>query len=365
MKDGIVLLAKKRGPTSFSSLVDVKKALGTSKVGHTGTLDSFAEGLLVVCTGHLTKLAGNITAFDKSYQAVIKFGSETDTLECSGNIIRQAPLPKKDDFEKAVKKFTGEIYQSPPLFSAIHINGKRASDIARSGSWANLPSRKVTVYKSEIIELKLTKDNLVEYAELSFSVSKGTYIRSLARDIALECQSAGHLIALRRTRVGNFQLKDAVGFSLLNDFNIENAIKDAEAATKTSSETVSRTVPKTSTGTAIKSTPKSATAEQEKFQEEIKDSIKTFDFESAKLCGFEIIKLSSNSYEADFQNGKKLSFSMFQNCTLPLKKNTQIAVFSTKDIFMGLIFINEKSHLEYKFVIPKETQKIIMNNADE
>ena len=128
--DGIVLLAKKTGLTSFTALNSVKKALNTTKVGHTGTLDSFAQGLLVVCCGRLTRLAGNITEFDKSYEAVIKFGEETDTLEYTGQIIRRAPLPSLEALEASVKKYTGKQLQAPPAFSALHANGKRASDLA-------------------------------------------------------------------------------------------------------------------------------------------------------------------------------------------------------------------------------------------
>ena len=162
-QSGILLFAKQPGPTSFSAIGSVKRALNTTKVGHTGTLDSFAQGLLVVCIGPLTKLAGNITAFDKTYKAVLKFGEETDTLEFTGNTIRTAPLPTKQALEDAVKKFTGPIMQRPPAFSAIHVNGKRASDLAREGKAQELPARPVTVYSAEIEDLRLTPQGLVQY----------------------------------------------------------------------------------------------------------------------------------------------------------------------------------------------------------
>ena len=161
--DGIVLLAKKPGLTSFSSLHSIKKALGTSKVGHTGTLDSFAQGLLVVCTGRLTRLAGNITEFDKSYEAVIKFGEETDTLEYTGNIIKTAPLPTLEVLKEAISKYTGNIMQSPPSFSAVHVNGKRASDLAREGKAVELPPRPVTIFNAEIKETQADSQGLIEY----------------------------------------------------------------------------------------------------------------------------------------------------------------------------------------------------------
>ena len=149
----IVLFSKEAGKTSFSSLFTVKKAFSTTKVGHTGTLDSFAEGLLVVCVGNLTRLAGKITEFDKVYQAVLLFGEERDTLECSGKLVRTAPLPTEKALFDSVTKFTGTYMQTPPSFSAIHVDGKRASDLARSGQDVEIPSRSVTVFSSEIKEI--------------------------------------------------------------------------------------------------------------------------------------------------------------------------------------------------------------------
>ncbi len=130
---GIVLFAKLPGKTSFSSLYTIKHALHTKKVGHTGTLDSFAQGLLVVMTGSHTRLAQRVTAFDKKYEAIIQFGSETDTLDLFGKVIKTKELPTKNNVIKAVEKFCGDLMQSPPSFSAVHVNGKRASDLARAG----------------------------------------------------------------------------------------------------------------------------------------------------------------------------------------------------------------------------------------
>ena len=231
LADGIVLLCKTPGPTSFSSLNSVKKALNTKKVGHTGTLDSFASGLLVVCTGRLTKLAGKITGFNKTYEAVIKFGEETDTCEYTGNVIRKTSLPNENDLRSALEKWSGNIMQKPPLFSAIHIDGKRASDLARSGKDVEIPERPVTVFHSEIKELKFSKDDssLVEYAHIVFSVSKGTYIRSLARDIAKSAGSAAHLVGLFRTKAGNFCVEDSAGFGFMPQFGIDSAIEIMES----------------------------------------------------------------------------------------------------------------------------------------
>ena len=118
--------------------------------------------------------------FDKEYKAVLKFGEETDTLEYTGKVIKKTDLPTVQALEEAVKKFSGTFMQKPPVFSAIHVDGKRASDLMRSGQEAELPSRQVTVYKSAIKEVKTNEQGLVEYALIDFEVSKGTYIRSLA-----------------------------------------------------------------------------------------------------------------------------------------------------------------------------------------
>ena len=227
---GIVLYAKQPGCTSFSSLFTIKKALNTTKVGHTGTLDSFAEGLLVVCVGNHTRLAGKITGFSKKYEAIIAFGTETDTLEYTGNPINQTNLPTLENLQKSLENFTGDILQAPPAFSAVHVDGKRASDLARDGKSFEIPKRPVTVFEAKILDVIFEDETnqTVKYAKIDFFVSKGTYIRCLARDIAKDCGSSAHLIGLLRTEVGSFKLEDAVGKSLLKDFTIENAIKNAE-----------------------------------------------------------------------------------------------------------------------------------------
>ena len=335
-QNGILLFAKQPGPTSFSAIGTVKRALKTTKVGHTGTLDSFAQGLLVVCIGSLTKLAGNITAFDKTYKAVIRFGEETDTLEFTGKTVKTAPLPAKEQLETAVKKFTGKIMQTPPLFSAIHIDGKRASDLAREGKTKELPARPVTVFNAEIEDLKHNSEGLVEYALISFSVSKGTYIRSLARDIAAECGSAAHLIGLYRTQVGNFNIEDSAGFSLLEDFSIDNAIKTADEFLKNSE------------------TPATQKKDSEELYAEIKSHMLDFDEATAKVCGFETTKTTSVEAEANFKNGKKLLSAMFTTNLHSFKPDTQIAVFSQNEKFLGLIYKNPEGRVSYKFVIPAE-----------
>lgn len=345
--DSIILLAKQAGLTSFSSLNSVKKALNTKKVGHTGTLDSFAQGLLIVCTGHLTKLAGKITEFDKTYQAVIKFGEETDTYEYTGKITQKTALPDKSDFENAVKKFTGDIMQVPPFFSAIHIDGKRASNLARNGQKVEIPARKITVFSSKILDTVCNNQNQVEYALVEFSVSKGTYIRSLAFDIGRECKSSAHLVGLYRTKVGNFYIQDAAGFENLGDFSIQTAIKtmnEQKEILKQQEEQKLLNPQKKQKQIFVK------TPQENQLQQEIIQKKQSFTPEIAEQCGLTPIYLANENAEKDFFNGKPLKYSLFQKTQNKFPSDNQFAVFTTKKTFAGIIE-NVNNRFKYCFVI--------------
>lgn len=325
--DGIVLYAKQSGITSFSSLWAIKRALNTTKIGHTGTLDNFADGLLLVCAGRLTKLAGAITAFDKDYEAVVEFGQETDTLDPSGLVIKTASLPVISELEKSIEKFTGGIMQSPPAYSALHVNGRRASDLARAGKAVEIPERPVTVYKGELKDIVFEDEKLktVKYAHIGFSVSKGTYIRCLARDIAFDCGSAAHLIALRRTKVGEFSLCEASGFSLLDEFSIKNAIQKDKNIEKLSPE-----------------------AEEQLFAE-IRSKIQKMSVSLAEQCGFAAISIKPE-YERHFFSGQPLKSLWFFEPLFTFEKDRKIAVFSQKENFCGMIHV-EKNRIMYDYVI--------------
>ena len=301
---GIILYDKKPGITSFSALGKIKKVLGTKKVGHTGTLDSFAQGLLVVCVGSLTRLAGLITAFDKEYEAKIIFGQETDTLDPTGQVVKTAPLPTLGALKESLKKFTGSLMQRPPEFSAIKIDGKRASDLTRAGKAADIPARPITVYEAELLAAELEAAStdsglandcaLVQSARVRFLVSKGTYIRSLARDIGQDCASAGRLETLNRTRVGNFLLKDAAG---------EDSLSAA--------------------------------------------SLKPMTAKIAELCGMKSALLKAGA-ENDFYNGRPLRASLFAS---PLDEGTS-AVFGADGSFMGAV-TKSGGKARYEYVVPK------------
>ncbi len=325
----IALLAKRPGITSFSSLYTVKRAFKTTKVGHTGTLDSFAQGLLVVCVGSLTRLAGHITQFHKTYEAIIRFGEETDTLEYTGQVVRSAPRPALKDFETAVARFTGEILQKPPAFSAIHINGKRSSDLARQGVAAEIPARTVTVYRAEILNAALDGENRVAAAHVLFDVSKGTYIRSLARDIAAECKSAAYLSALHRTKVGNFCVEDAAGFQLLEELSLHTMGETGIAAAQCDA----------------------LPAESKETERALQAALLTQSLPMtpalADLCGFLSATLKK-SHESAFRNGAKLSSALF-TAPLAAASNDSIAVFTEGGAFAGLIQA-ANGKLSYGFV---------------
>jgi tRNA pseudouridine55 synthase len=200
---GYLLLNKQSGITSFGALNAVKKALGTGKVGHTGTLDKFATGLLLVLVGRAVKLANYFSGSDKRYEAVIKFGAETDTLDPEGAIVSEGPLPSPDALLAALPRFCGDILQEPPVYSAIHIDGERASALARSGEQVAMKKRPVSIYSLDLLAYEQG------YAKIRVHCSKGTYIRSLARDLANAAGSCGHLISLNREQIAGFRLAEA------------------------------------------------------------------------------------------------------------------------------------------------------------
>ncbi|MFA6783771.1 MAG: tRNA pseudouridine(55) synthase TruB [Sphaerochaeta sp.] len=202
-RSSILLVNKPSGITSFASLGTIKRTVDP-KVGHAGTLDKFAQGLMIVLTGSMTKLNVLFSTMDKRYRATICFGEETDTLDPEGEIIATGTIPSLETIKEAIHKhFIGEIQQKPPQYSALHIQGKRASALAREGKVVEMESRPISVYSFEPISF----DGKFLVADIH--VSKGTYIRSLARDLALACNSRGYLVALTRTQIGPYQLDEA------------------------------------------------------------------------------------------------------------------------------------------------------------
>jgi tRNA pseudouridine55 synthase len=197
---GLVLLNKEAGRTSFQALYPVKKLYGRS-VGHTGTLDRFAEGLLVVLVGKFTKFNPLFTAFDKVYEADFTFGIETSTLDPEGEIVFKGPNPD-DTLLSLADRWTGSQMQVPPVYSAIHIDGRRASDRVRDGQDIVMPARPIVIHS---LEVKAWRSPVLT---VRIHCSKGTYVRSIARDWGRASGFGAHVTRLRRWAVGPFALPE-------------------------------------------------------------------------------------------------------------------------------------------------------------
>ena len=225
-RNGFLLLDKKMGLTSFDSLARVKEVFATGKVGHIGTLDKFASGLLLVLVGRAVKLNFLFKNCIKEYFGTVSFGTETDTLDPEGAVIASGKVPSIGEVEVVLGNFRGDILQSPPAYSAIHINGRRAHELAREGKAPMVKQRPVSVFELEIISWA------PPIAEIRAVVSSGTYIRSLVRDIALAVGSRAHLSALKRTRIGPFRLDEAVAHKPTGDDgqNLSKALRPLDKA---------------------------------------------------------------------------------------------------------------------------------------
>lgn len=212
---GWIILDKPLGLGSTQGVSAVKRALreggyGKYKVGHGGTLDPLATGVLPIALGEATKLAGRMLDSDKIYEFTVKFGVETDTLDLEGQVIAESDVrPSREEVEAVLPRFTGPIDQVPPAYSALKVDGERAYDLARKGEEVALASRAVTIWSLTLNES--TPDS----ATLTAHVSKGTYIRSLARDIAHALGTVGHVTMLRRVKAGPFTLESAISLDKL------------------------------------------------------------------------------------------------------------------------------------------------------
>ena len=207
--DGILLVDKPAGPTSQAVVTKVRRALGAAKAGHTGTLDPFATGLLIVCLGRATKVAQWLTGEDKRYRATVALGVATDTDDRTGKEIARADASRVERaaLEAALARFRGAIRQVPPAFSAIQKDGERMYDRARKGEAVELEPREVTVHT---LALEAFTPGPVAAAVLDLAVSKGTYIRSIARDLGAALGVGGHLTELRRTASGGYGVDTAI-----------------------------------------------------------------------------------------------------------------------------------------------------------
>ena len=226
--DGVIVIDKEKDYTSRDVVNIVGKHFKTKKVGHTGTLDPLATGVLVICIGQATKLVELLTNHDKEYIADITFGIETDTLDITGNILKEENTNfSKEEIEKVLNEYQKEYDQMVPIYSAIKINGKKLYEYAREKEKIELPSRKVKIYKIDL--LKYEQINNKTHIQIKCNVSKGTYIRSLIRDIALSLNTVAIMTDLIRTKVGEFTLKDSI---LLEDLENNDKIYSIEQILK-------------------------------------------------------------------------------------------------------------------------------------
>jgi tRNA pseudouridine55 synthase len=214
--DGIVLVDKNEGETSFDVVRKAKRLLKRKKVGHSGTLDPFATGLLIILLGQGTKLSSYLMSGKKRYLATMTLGIGTDTLDKTGRIVETVPVPALDpqEIRRIIQGFIGDIEQTPPAYSAININGQRAYKLARQGIAVDLKKRTVTIHSIDILSIDLP--------DITFEVtcSCGTYVRSLAADIGERLGLAAHLSSLRRLSSGTFEVQNAFCSSMMG--NAEN-----------------------------------------------------------------------------------------------------------------------------------------------
>ena len=220
--DGILIVNKPKGVTSRDVVNDVCRVFGTPKVGHTGTLDPLATGVLVIVLGNATKLTVELTSFDKEYVAEVTLGIKTDTLDITGNILEKKECSiSKEEVEKVLYNFPKSYNQEVPIYSAIKVKGKKLYEYARNNELVELPRKEVKIFNLE----------LISFTENTFTfkttVSKGTYIRSLIRDICNELKVLGTMSNLTRTRQGNFKLENAQEIDIKNNLiPIEEVLKD-------------------------------------------------------------------------------------------------------------------------------------------
>lgn len=222
--NGWIILDKPLGLGSTQAVAAVKRncreaGLGKVKVGHGGTLDPLATGVLPIALGEATKLTGHMLDASKIYHFTVEFGTQTDGLDAEGAVVATSDVrPTHHQIAAVLDQFRGPIAQIPPMYSAIKIDGERAYDLARKGEVVEMKARDVTVYALDFLDDGTLEhmDKPLTYASFIAHVSKGTYIRSLARDIALAVGSVGHVTMLRRVKAGPFTVKQAISLDKLN-----------------------------------------------------------------------------------------------------------------------------------------------------
>ena len=217
MMDGLLIFDKEQGITSHDLVYKVRRKLGIKKVGHTGTLDPMATGVLVISIGKATKTSEYIISSDKEYEARIKFGVLTDSYDITGEILKEEKVTfTQDEIINALKHFTGKMTQKPPIYSALKVKGKKLYEYAREGKDVEIKKRNIEIYKNELLEFNGSDEFFIRV-----KVSKGTYIRSLANDIGEFLGTYGTLTELRRTRTGDFKIEDSIKTSSFQEMSLD------------------------------------------------------------------------------------------------------------------------------------------------
>lgn len=229
---GLLLLNKPEGITSFGAVARIKKLTGEKRVGHTGTLDPMATGVLPILIGRATVLSQYLIDADKSYSATVKLGITTDTCDITGNVLLQSNVDDNIDLNAVLKKFTGKQMQIPPMFSAIKQNGVRMYELARRGESVEIPAREVEVF---LLSQTSPINDEFEF-DIETTVSKGTYIRSLCRDIGEALGCGATLTKLRRTKTAGFDIDKCVDLDILTPENIGNYILPCDLVVEYMSE---------------------------------------------------------------------------------------------------------------------------------
>lgn len=227
--NGAFFIDKETGCTSRDVVNEIIKKVETSKVGHTGTLDPLATGVLIVCVGKATKLVDLLTCENKEYEAEITLGIDTDTYDITGNILKEEiPNVTEEQLLNVLDSFIGEYEQEVPIYSAVKVNGKKLYEYARNNEEVILPKRMVKIDKMELIEPMKYSDNKITF-KIRTKVSKGTYIRALAHDIAKRLGTIGVMSSLRRTKLGNVKVNDCLtidDISLKNIVSVKDLLKE-------------------------------------------------------------------------------------------------------------------------------------------
>jgi len=215
--NGLIIFDKEKGITSHDLVYKVRKKTGIKKVGHAGTLDPMATGVLIIAIGKATKVNEYLLLKDKKYIAKIKLGILTDTFDITGNILEKENVSVlKKDIEEVLKRFTGKMSQTPPIYSALKVNGKKLYEYAREGKEVKIKNRNIEIFENKLIDFN-GKDEF----SIEIEVSKGTYIRSVAYDIGKAVGTYGTITELRRIKSGNFDIENSIKISDFENMSLD------------------------------------------------------------------------------------------------------------------------------------------------